>query len=406
VKYLSALFLSMLFLPAAGQITAPGSNAVRYTNYPGGYTPNDPVFVFCSDGTASGSLNAVSPGGTVPYTYEWRRWSATDNDFTIAVKTDAGVTFSVAADLEEGGYQVRITDGGGYDTSLIAWVHLAQPYAEASLLDRRCDWVALKGVASADVFDYYHPVTGAAVRLPSSRTFLWSSDPVSVIPFPTLELSPVTYTPPLDDVTYKLVVTDNFGCVVESSFDYESIHVKADFSVDPVDGEAPLEVLLTDKSIRGHLYTWKFGDDSVSYLTDPGPHIYYKPGIYDITLIIESELHCVDSTTFKSVTVEPSSIDIPNVFTPDGDGINDIFKPDVTSLRLIDVQVFTRSGHVVYTFRGEGERLRDWTGWDGSVNGSSAKAAPGLYFYVIRAIGWDDKIYGTKEHRGFLYLYR
>jgi gliding motility-associated-like protein len=406
VRYLSTILISLLFIPLAGQITTPASSAVRFTNYPGGYTPNDPVYIFCSDGTARGSLNAVSPGGTAPYTFEWRKWSTSDNDFTIPVKTDVNVAASVADNLDEGGYKVIITDGGGYNTSLIAWVHLAQPYAEASLLDRRCDWVALKGVAAADVFDYYQPLTGVATRLPASRTFLWSSDPVSVIPFPGLDLNPVTYTPPLEDVIYKLVVTDNFGCVAESTFDYESIHVNADFSVDPMAGEAPLEVSVTDLSIRGNLYTWKFGDDSVSYLADPGTHIYYTPGTYRITLIIESDLHCIDSITSLPIVVEPSSISIPNVFTPNGDGFNDFFKPDITSLRFIDVQVFSRSGQVVYTFRGEGDRLTGWNGWDGSVNDSSAKAGPGLYYYVIRAVGWDNKTYGTKEHRGFLYLYR
>ncbi|MBE0674654.1 MAG: hypothetical protein IH591_08340, partial [Bacteroidales bacterium] len=61
---------------------------------------------------------------------------------------------------------------------------------------------------------------------------------------------------------------------------------------------------------------------------------------------------------------------------------------------------------LVYSFRGEGDRLRDWPGWNGNVNESSVKAAPGVYFYVIRAIGWDNVVYETKEHRGFLYLYR
>ena len=81
--------------------------------------------------------------------------------------------------------------------------------------------------------------------------FLWSSDPPSSIPFPDFELNPQTFNPPLVDVTYKLQVSDSFGCISESSFFYESIHVKAEFSVDPQNGEAPLEVAITDKSVRG-----------------------------------------------------------------------------------------------------------------------------------------------------------
>jgi hypothetical protein len=60
----------------------------------------------------------------------------------------------------------------------------------------------------------------------------------------------------------------------------------------------------------------------------------------------------------------------------------------------------------VYTFSGEGQALADWTGWNGNVNNSSAKAAPGVYYYVIRATGWDDIVYDGKLFRGFVYLYR
>ena len=43
-----------------------------------------------------------------------------------------------------------------------------------------------------------------------------------------------------------------------------------------------------------------------------------------------------------------------------------------------------------------GDLLREWKGWDGNVNSSSVKAAPGVYFYVIRAYGWDNVLYNGK----------
>jgi gliding motility-associated-like protein len=182
--------------------------------------------------------------------------------------------------------------------------------------------------------------------------------------------------------------------------------VKADFSVDPDKGEAPLEVAYTDKSIRGLEYLWEFGDDSVSTLKDPLPHIYYRPGEYTVKLTVTSEFLCVDSMKFERIVVDPSELKIPNVFTPDGDGINDFFIVESKSLRFLNVEIFSRSGIRVYSFRGEGESLATWEGWDGNVNTSSVKSAPGVYFYVIRGRGWDDKIYDSKEYRGFLYLYR
>jgi hypothetical protein len=76
------------------------------------------------------------------------------------------------------------------------------------------------------------------------------------------------------------------------------------------------------------------------------------------------------------------------------------------SLRNLSVEVFSRSGLKVYSFYGEGDILKSWKGWDGNVNFSSVKASPGVYFYIIRAYGWDNIVYNSKEYRGFVYLYR
>jgi len=117
-------------------------------------------------------------------------------------------------------------------------------------------------------------------------------------------------------------------------------------------------------------------------------------------------LRCIDSVRFDKVIVEPSELKIPNVFTPDGDGLNDYFMVESKSLRRISVEVFSRSGVKVYNFFGENEVLKDWIGWDGNINDSSRKATPGVYFYLIRAYGWDDIDYNGEEYRGFVHLYR
>lgn len=394
----------------SAQITAPGSDGVRYTSYPSG-GPNHPVFIFCSSSAVSPALQAVSPGGTGPFTFAWNAWSSIDNDFTIPVKTDIDQLISLASNLSEGGYKVRITDAGGYDNSLVAWVYDDSPVSDISLQQSLCNQVTLRGRAFADTFYYADAVTGQQVQLPNDVAFRYSSDPASLIANPTLHTYnlgdyglKVLNTPPLEDVWYQLQVTDSIGCVSESSFFYESIHVDAAFEVDPQSGEAPLEVFITDNSVRALNYTWRFGDDTVSNSPDPVSHIYYKPGRYTLRLIIESERGCVDSVKFESIEVDPSSIDIPNVFTPDGDGINEFFTVEAKSLRHLYVQIFAESGKRVYVYEGEGDELKDWQGWDGMIG--AGRASPGIYFYIIRATGWDNVIYDGKEYRGFLYLYR
>lgn len=406
--FLISLFLISLNLSA--QISAPGSVAARIISYPSLPGEKDPVFIYCnSDGVTRGTLFAESPGGTGPFDFSWDRWNVSTDNFDIHIKTESGVMNSTADTLPEGGYKVTIS--GGYDTTLIAWIAMDEkPLAEAKLQNplKNCDYVALDGTAEATVtdFTYYDISSGAQLSLPNELTFMWSSTPESVIPYPDIDIDPISYSPPLDDVTYTLKV-NTLGCSSEASFYYESIHVKADFSVDPSSGEAPLTVTFTDESVRGYYYEWDFGDDTTpSTLKDPLPHTYYRPGEYSVRLTIESDRGCIDSIRFDKITVEHSDLKIPNVFTPDGDAYNRTFMVYSKSLRYLSVEVYSQSGLKVYGFSGEGESLRNWTGWDGTINNSSRKASPGVYFYIIRALGWDDVKYDGKEYRGFVYLYR
>jgi gliding motility-associated-like protein len=391
---------------AEAQLTAPGMSAVRYTSYPSAPAEKDPVFIFCnSSGSQKGSLDAASPQGTGPFNYAWYQWSDVTKSFSTFLKTDSLVSTSSSVNLNDGGYKIVIT--GGFDTTLIAWIFNDNPFSSASLQNRTCDYVALKGQAVIDTFYYRNIANGQPVKLPNTVRFLWSSDPVSTIPSPDFYLNPQTFDPPLADVTYNLQVSDSFGCISNSSFFYQTIRVKADFTADPYTGEAPLTVTFTDKSIRAVKYLWEFGDTSTSRVNNPAPHIYYKPGTYSVKLTVESDLHCIDSLRLdQNIVVDPSELGIPNVFTPNGDGINDNFMVESKSLRNLSVEIFSRSGMKVYSFYGEGAALKDWKGWDGNVNYSSIKASPGVYFYIIKAYGWDDILYSGKEYRGFLYLYR
>jgi gliding motility-associated-like protein len=401
------IIVVLLPVISEAQISAPGMSAVRYTSYPSAPAVKDPIFIFCNaSGTQKGSLLARSPVGTGPFNFSWYKWSDITKSFSILLKTETGVLTSTSNNLDEGGYKVILS--GGIDIGFVGWIFIDKPFSSAELQNRTCDYVALKGKVAIDTFFYKNISNGLPVKLPNRVSFLWSSYPTSSIPFPDLYINPQTFDPPLVDVTYNLQVSDSFGCVSYSTFPYKSIHVKADFSVDPDKGEAPLEVAFTDKSIRGSTYLWEFGDgkDSISKLSNPEPHIYYKPGEYSVKLTIRSELGCIDSMKFNKIVVDPSELNIPNVFTPDGDGLNDNFMVESKSLRYISIEIFSRSGMKVYTFYGEGERLREWQGWDGNVNNSSIKASPGVYFYIIRAYGWDDVDYNSKEQKGFVYLYR
>lgn len=409
MRFWVSIIVFLLPVSVLAQLSAPGAKSIRYTTYPSSPGVRDSLFFYCNtEGSATGKLTAQRSKRTGNYDYSWYKWNDGSGGFSDFILSQTDVESSTIESLSTGGYRVEIDSSGIKVEELTGWIFFdTPPFAEASLQQQLCYRVALKGRAEASTANFYYkdPLTEAIVTQKNIITFLWSSDPASVIPYPDIEINPVTYTPPLDDVTYKLTV-NSLGCTSDSSFFYESIHVNADFDLEPVDGEAPLEVTVTDKSIRGDIYTWDFGDDTISNLKDPLPHTYYKPGEYTVLLTIESILHCIDSLRSEIIVVQPSSLDIPNVFTPDEDGYNDRFRIESKSLRFVSMEVFSQSGLKVYGFSGEGESLKSWDGWDGNINNSSTKARPGVYFYIIRAFGWDDEKYDSKAYRGYVYLYR
>jgi len=403
------------------QLTAPGSISVRGVTYPSVPGRKDQAFFYCNSlGTERGSLSASRSGHNGARTFSWYKWNDLTTSFSTLLQTDNNVSSSLISNLTAGAYKVEIDSLGTYDTMYVGWVFFdTPPVAGASLAQQLCYRVALNGTATPSTagFTYKDINTGASLNLPNEVKHLWSSDPDSYIPAPDVYLSPVIqnypseppfvdYRLPLEDVTYKLTVS-TLGCSSESSFLYHTIHVKADYEAKPVQGQSPLEVEFTNKSIRGSIFTWNFGDKTMSALENPDPHTYYVPGKYSVTLIIESDLHCIDSLRLDSlIYVEPSALDIPNAFTPNDDGYNDRFMVYGKSLRYVSMEIFSQSGMKVYGFSGEGDALKNWTGWDGNINNTSAKAAPGIYFYIIRALGWDDVNYDSKKYRGFVYLYR
>lgn len=90
---------------------------------------------------------------------------------------------------------------------------------------------------------------------------------------------------------------------------------------------------------------------------------------------------CTQDSAEVTVSISVSDLQVPNVFTPNGDGMNDEFRVQYRSLLEFHCWVYNRWGKLVY----------EWTdpaqGWDGTINGRPA--AEGAYFYVIRARGTD-----------------
>ncbi|MBU1719505.1 MAG: PKD domain-containing protein, partial [Bacteroidetes bacterium] len=125
-------------------------------------------------------------------------------------------------------------------------------------------------------------------------------------------------------------------------------------------------------------YYWEFGDGENDNVVNP-EHEYNYVGEYDVMLVVLTGDGCVD-TVYKTVDVIPRE-DIPNAFTPNGDGINDVF------LDGFQLTILNRWGQVLY----EGT-----DGWDGTYNGQAV--SKGTYFFIVLLDEVQDafqKIHGS-----------
>ena len=197
--------------------------------------------------------------------------------------------------------------------------------------------------------------------------------------------------------TYTLTVTDNLtGCQSTSTVSVSQNSVSAGFIADPTSGVAPLTVNFTNQSTGATGYSWTFGDtnNNTSSNTDPS-HIYQSSGTYTVELIATAG-PCSD-TAYAIIVVEDGlSLTVPNVFTPNGDGINDIFMIHATGVKEISLQIFNRWGQKLYSFTGPN------AAWDG-IDQNGHKATDGTYFFFVKATGFDGK---EIEKNGTVNLYR
>lgn len=130
---------------------------------------------------------------------------------------------------------------------------------------------------------------------------------------------------------------------------------------------------MVDSSLLTSEWYWDFGDGVTS--TDSMPyHSYYETGTYDITLVVRSGLECLDTLVVPVNVVE--GLIIPNVFTPNGDGWNDVFDVRTSAVGNYKLQIYNRWGNIVF------ENSSPLISWDGTTS-AGVQAPAGTYFYVI-----------------------
>jgi gliding motility-associated-like protein len=168
--------------------------------------------------------------------------------------------------------------------------------------------------------------------------------------------------------TYTITagVTDVNGCTNTATYTVKVDPVPvADFNFSPVrpvvNGES--DVYFTDASHNATItaWSWYFTNTAEFTSTSQNPHFMYEePGDYLVVLVVKTDKGCMD-TIIKSIHIyEDYGLYVPNVFTPNDDGLNDVFQPKGFGIAKYELQIFDRWGELLYTTKEFNQ------GWDGT----------------------------------------
>jgi gliding motility-associated-like protein len=202
------------------------------------------------------------------------------------------------------------------------------------------------------------------------------------------------------DVT--LSVSSNYGCTAEITLgNFLTVHPSptAGFVIDhsEVNMANPFVEVINTSSNDVTNWTYDFGDGMIE-MFEEGVHEYSDWTNYSIIQTVSNTFGCTDVAQFE-VTVLPSLIvNIPNAFTPDGNGNNDVFYPVIYGSEVLEFgfDIYDRWGRLVYS----AESTLD--GWDGTIRSTGEMSPCGVYNWKMRIRTVDQPL--VKQTMGSVML--
>ena len=297
----------------------------------------------------SGSVDLQVIGGTPPFTFLWSN----------------GTTSEDLQNVGANNYTVTVTDSRGCQEQKTVVVTRQAPLV-LSLSTNIIPDCTNKTVAQRNELEVVGGVAPYVIN--------WSNGTVSGVNGEIMETT--------QNGTVIVEVTDSLGCTEQlifdvnlftlgsPSFNYDSF-ANTNYEILSVNDPITFNNTSTGDSLS---YLWSFGDGNTS--TDENPiHTYVNEGTYEVTLTVQYPYGCSYVVTTTLNVGKGYEIVIPNAFTPNGDGVNDVIRPVFIGMTDVEMSIYNTWGALIYFEKGL--KLK---GWNGSIENSLSENGN----YIIR----------------------
>jgi gliding motility-associated-like protein len=206
---------------------------------------------------------------------------------------------------------------------------------------------------------------------------------------------------------YSVFTPKNISLVVSNGFCSDTTrqaltlenYLKVDFSVVP--DNCPKEPILFNSAAEGKIisHNWNFADGNFSDKESP-EHIYQQPvreTAFQVQYTVTDSYGCQKTSTKPIIIYSSCTVYAPNAFTPNGDGLNDVFRiQNGVKTENFTMKIFNRWGQTVF-------ETKDWKqGWDGRYKGQLQ--ATGTYVWMMHYT--DTRTNKIDERKGTITLIR
>lgn len=360
-------------------LAGPGTHQLTYTYGDGACTRTD--FIFTTVGiplnmTLNSSDDTICIGQQVQLNVQAFGGTGSNYDFIWNQGLGNSPSHTIQPN-QSGTYQVIVSDGCTDQVMDSVSIVVRQPYSVAF------------DTSNIQCFGE----TGFAVALPSipgSYTYEWDTDP------PTF--NDTLFAEVRNE--YSVTVADSgSGCVVSRSVTIPGYPaIRANFTSNPSTcallDDPVFDIIDLSNGVDFGL--WDFGDGAMEpYAFGINPiHRYDQIGTYQVVLTVENIGQCTDTFSLE-VCIDPAELIYYGSFSPNGDGVNDVFEIDfIGAFPNNSLQVFNRYGNIVY------EASPYNNDWNGVSNKTGEVLPDGAYFYIF------DKGEGSEKKAGDVVIIR